>query len=131
MYEQGAPGQNQTQNQVMREYQNSVWASKHEVKKAIDSGQGCQRQQAGFLNYTGDKRKAWKNVSPLLNETLVNSATQERDRDRVPNTFFISASTSKTSLQESQAPEISGKGWNKEDVPLVEQDLVLNHTRPS
>lgn len=45
----------------------------------------------------------------------------------VLNTFFISASASKTSLQESQAPGISEKGWNKEDVPLVEEDLVTQY----
>lgn len=35
--------------------------------------------------------------------------------------------TSKTSLQESQAPGISGKGWNEEDVPLAEEDLVREY----
>ncbi|KAK4807002.1 hypothetical protein QYF61_000331 [Mycteria americana] len=33
----------------------------------------------------------------------------------------------KTSLQESQAPEARGKVWSKEDVPLVEEDLVREY----
>lgn len=35
-----------------------------------------------------------------------------------------SALTSKTGLQESQVPESRGKGWSKDDVPLVGQGTL-------
>lgn len=66
-------------------------------------------------------------MCPLLKAALSNSATQDMEKAEVLNAFSISASTSKTSLQESQAPGISGKGWNEEDVPLVEEDLVREY----
>lgn len=79
MYEQGAPCNERIPKHCLSL---QAWSQGRQSPEAIDSGQGCQRQQAGLLNYAGDKRKAWKNVCPLLNEALVNSATQERDRDR-------------------------------------------------
>jgi len=40
---------------------------------------------------------------------------------------FASVFTTKTGLQESQAPEASLKGWSKKDVPLIEEDRVRKY----
>jgi len=61
-------------------------------------------------------------VGPLLNKTgyLVTQV-------EIPNVTFASVFTNKTSLQELQVPQARGKGWNTEDVPLVEEDQVREY----
>ncbi|KAK4806752.1 hypothetical protein QYF61_005548 [Mycteria americana] len=49
------------------------------------------------------------------------------EKAEVLNAFFTLVFTSKTSLQESQVPETRGKGWSKEDVPLVEEAQVREY----
>ena len=49
------------------------------------------------------------------------------EKAEVLKALFGSVSTSKTSLQESQAPETRGKVWNKKDLPMVEEDQVRQH----
>ena len=61
----------------------------------------------GFYKYTGDKRKPKENVGPLL------KVTQCIEKAEVQNAFFTSVFTSRTILQESQAPETWGKIWSK------------------
>lgn len=46
--------------------------------------------------------------------------TEDMEKAQVLHTFF----SSKTSLQESKAPEAAKKVWSKEDTPLVEEDQV-------
>lgn len=41
--------------------------------------------------------------------------------------FFNSVFTSKTGLQKSHVPETRKKVWSKEDVCLVEEDLVREY----
>lgn len=41
--------------------------------------------------------------------------------------FFASVFTSKTDLQESQAPEAEGRAWNQKDLSLVEADQAEEH----
>jgi len=48
--------------------------------------------------------------------------TQDMEEAAVLNVFFTSIFTSKTVLQEPQAPATRGKGRSKEDVLLVEED---------
>ncbi|KAK4807033.1 hypothetical protein QYF61_000362 [Mycteria americana] len=80
----------------------------------------------GFCKYISGKRKTGENVGPLLNE-IGDLVTQDMEKAEVLNAAFASVFTSKTSLQESQAPEARGKVWSKEDVPLVEEDLVREY----
>lgn len=49
--------------------------------------------------------------------------TQHSGKAQVLNAFCASVFASKTVLQELQVPE-TGKDCSKEDVPLVEEDLV-------
>jgi len=76
-----------------------------------------------FNKYIGDKRKTRENVGPLLNEKG-DLITQEMEKAEVLNAAFASVFTSKIDPWESQGPETNGKGWNKEDIPLVEEDQV-------
>ncbi|KAK4823589.1 hypothetical protein QYF61_003789 [Mycteria americana] len=53
--------------------------------------------------------------------------TQYREEAEVLNAAFTSVFTGKTGLQESKAPETRGQVWNKEDTPLVEEDLLREY----
>lgn len=55
---------------------------------------------------------------------LVKKDTEEPE---VLNAFFTSVFTGSTSLQESQAPRVRKKVWNKEDALSVEEDQVRDH----
>lgn len=78
--------------------------------------------------FSGDKRKTRKNMGPLLKETG-DLVTQDIEKAEVMNAFFTSVITSKTSLQESEIPEMKGKGWSKEGLSLVEEDQVKEYVR--
>ena len=54
-------------------------------------------------------------------------ATKDGEMTEVLTAFFVMAFTGTTCLQQSQAPEISGKVWSKEDSPLVEKDQIMEH----
>ena len=77
----------------------------------------------GFYKYISSKRKARKNVVPLLNwhGDLV---TKTMVQAEIFSAFFASIFTGKTILQESQVPDTMEKVWSKQDVPLVEEDQV-------
>lgn len=62
-------------------------------------------------------------MSPLLNKTG-DLVTQNTVKAEILNAFFTSVVTSKTNLQESQAPETRRKVWSKEDVTLVGENRV-------
>jgi len=53
--------------------------------------------------------------------------TQAMEKAEIINAFLPSSSTSKTSLQESQAPTTREKVWSKEDIPLVEMDQLREY----
>ncbi|KAK4828527.1 hypothetical protein QYF61_026949 [Mycteria americana] len=72
-----------------------------------------------FCKCVSDKRKTRENVGPLL-KRAGNLVTQ--DMEKVLDPFFASIFTSKPGLQESQAPETTGKVWSKKDLPMVEED---------
>ena len=79
-----------------------------------------------FCKYIRDKRKTRGNVDPLLDE-MEDLAIQDMEKIEVLNVSFTSVFTSKTSLQESQAPETRGKGWSKQYVSLVEEDQAREY----
>ena len=66
-----------------------------------------------------EKRKTRETMGPLLNEGR-DLVTNDIEKAMALNAFF----TSKTVLQESQAPETRGKVWSKEDLLLVEDHQV-------
>ena len=80
----------------------------------------------GFYKYTEDKKNIRENIGLLVNE-MGDLVTQDMGKAEVLNAFFASVFCSKTSLQESQAPEIRMKGWNKKDLSLVEEDHVREY----
>lgn len=65
-------------------------------------------------------------MSTLLNETgyLV---THNMEKAEVLNGCFASAFYSKTIPQEFQVPETMGKGWSKNNGPLVEKEQVREY----
>lgn len=65
-------------------------------------------------------------MGPLLNE-MGDLVTQDMQKAEVLNTLFASVFPSKTSLQECQVPEMRGKAWSNDDVPLMEEDQVREY----
>lgn len=55
--------------------------------------------------------------------------TKDGEMTEVLAASFIMGFTGKTCLQQSQAPDISGKVWSKEGLALVEEDWVMEHTQ--
>lgn len=53
--------------------------------------------------------------------------TKDMDKAKVLSAFFASVFMEMTTLQESQAPEPSGKTWNKANSPSVGKDQVREH----
>jgi len=53
--------------------------------------------------------------------------TKGGEMTEVLTAAFTMAFAGKTCLQQSQAPEIHGKVWSKEDLPLVEEDQIMEH----
>lgn len=83
---------------------------------------GSQRPEKGFFKYTGDKRKAKENVGPLLKE-MVNRVTQ----DVRYCISFLSRSLPARHNPGLRIPETMGKGLSKNDIPLVEEDQVMEY----
>jgi len=65
-------------------------------------------------------------VGSSLHETG-DLVTQDLEKAELLNVSFASVFTSKTGPQESQVLETTGKGWTKQDAPLVEEDQVRGH----
>lgn len=80
----------------------------------------------GFYKYLNSKRKTREKVAPLLNGAG-KLETNNMEQAEVLNNFFASIFASKTALQESQAPQIRGKVWNKKDLSPTEEDQVREH----
>ena len=80
----------------------------------------------GFCKFIGDKRQTRENVGPLLNE-LGDLVIQDVEKVEVVNASFALVFTSKTKLQESQAPEIRGRVWSKDGISLVKEDQVREY----
>lgn len=103
---------------------------KDKAPKELNFTRYAKSNKKGFYKYTGNKRKTRENVALLLSETG-SLVTQDTKKVEVLNAAFASSFTSKTGFQEYQAPEIRGKGWSKEDVPLVQQDQVREYLKQS
>lgn len=67
-------------------------------------------------------------MGPLLDGAAA-IVTHDMEKAEVLNALFTSVFSSKTGLQKSEAPETKGKGWIKEDVPLVEKDEVREYLK--
>lgn len=80
-----------------------------------------KNSKKGLYKYIGYKRKTMGNVGSLLNERG-NLGTQNMEKSEVLNADFASVFTRQCGLQESQIQEMKGKGWSKENVPLVDED---------
>jgi len=73
------------------------------------------------LFFSGHKRKTRKNTGPWLNKTG-DVVLQDMEKAQVMNAAFASVFASKPCFQESQVPEMTGKGWSKKGLSLVEED---------
>lgn len=76
----------------------------------------------GFCRYVSSKRKSRENTGPLLNRAG-NLQRTNTENIEVPKAFTW-AFIHKICLQQSQAPETSGKVQSKEYIPLVEEGQV-------
>ncbi|KAK4810486.1 hypothetical protein QYF61_004266 [Mycteria americana] len=99
---------------------------KDKAQMEFNLARDVKDNKKGFYKYIGDKKKTRENVGLLLNETG-DLVTQDTEKAEVLNAFFASVFTSKTGLQEYQAPETRGKAWSKEDVLFVEEDQIREY----
>ena len=82
----------------------------------------------GFCRHINSKRKTREKVGSVLNGVGDLVATNI-EKAGVLNAFFTLVFTGKTTLQESQVPENSGKVWSKEDLPSVRTIKLRNTLR--
>lgn len=68
------------------------------------------------------QKKAMENVDLLLNKTA--ALCWKTQKTRGGQVFLTLVFTGENSLQESQAPEISGKIYHKEDLPLEDENQI-------
>lgn len=76
---------------------------------------------------------ARKNVGPLLNEVGA-LAIKDTGKVELLNATFASVFTTNTNPQESQTMELRARVWRKEDLLLVDEDIVrlfrlIQHTQ--
>jgi len=72
-----------------------------------------------FCKYTCSKRRAGKNVDPLLDGTGARLAN-DMEKGKGLNAFFILTFTCKIDLQDPRAPESRRKVRSKEDLPSLQ-----------
>lgn len=75
----------------------------------------------GFYTYINGKRKTRENVDPVLNGTGT-LVIQDMEKTKILNAFLASVFTRNTGFQLPKDLETRGKVWNKENVPLAEED---------
>ncbi|GAB0204443.1 mitochondrial enolase superfamily member 1 [Grus japonensis] len=110
------------QGQVaLEEYRNIVRTSREKVRKAkaqmeLNLARDVKDNKKGFYKYIDNEKKTREKVSLLLNETG-DLVMQDMEKSEVLNVVFALAFTSKTGLQESQAPETRGKSGARKMYP--------------
>jgi len=65
-------------------------------------------------------------VGPLLNEVGA-LVMEDAEKAELLNACFASLFSAKAGPQESQAMEVREEAWQKDDLPLVEEDCVRDH----
>jgi len=84
------------------------------------------KDKKGFFKYASSKRNPMEDVGSLLNE--VDALVMEDTENAEILNIFSSVFTVKVGPQESQTTETSEGLCRKEDLALVEEDLVRDHT---
>lgn len=90
------------------------------LEKEVKGNKKC------FYRYISSKRKSRENMGLLLN-VAGGLMTKDMEKAKALHAPFGSIFTGMTDYQESQAPETSGKGRSKDDLPSVEEDDVREH----
>jgi len=81
------------------------------------------KDKKGFFNYIHSKRMTRDNVGLLLNEVGA-LVTEDTEKAELLNASFASAFSVKASPQESHSLEVREEACRKDNLPLVEEDLV-------
>lgn len=89
-------------------------------------GKGCERQHERLLRFIRRKRKAREKFGPTA-EFAWGPSDKEHCKAEIFSAFFALVFTGKSYLQESQVPVIGRIIWSREDLPLVKEDLILEH----
>ncbi|KAK4827715.1 hypothetical protein QYF61_021015 [Mycteria americana] len=76
--------------------------------------------------HIGSKRKTRENAGPLLNGAG-HWVTKGMEKANIVNVFFALVFTGETCLQESKAPETSGKVLSNENLPSMKEDEDREH----
>jgi len=141
MDEQGASSGAQTEEKVhglwkegqatWEEYRNVVRVCRDATRKAtvhleLNLARDVKDNKKGFFKHISSKEKTRDNVGLLLNEVGV-LVMEDAKKAEFLNAFFASLFSAKAGPQKSQALEVREEACKKDDLPLVEEDCVIDH----
>ncbi|KFV19528.1 hypothetical protein N340_02998, partial [Tauraco erythrolophus] len=110
------------------EHRAIVRATRDQVRKAkvlieLNLARDIKGNKKNFYRYVSDKKRSREDVGPLWKETG-DLATRDMEKAEVPNDFFASVFTGKSSSGTAQVTEGKGRDWENEEPPTVGEDQV-------
>ena len=102
------------------------WSYKAKVHLELNLATNVKGNKKGFYRHISSKRKTRENVGPLLNGAG-DRVTKGMEKAKTLNIFFALVFTGETCVEESKAPETSGKVLSNEKLPSLKEDQDREH----